>query len=54
MFFDWWFLDDGSFNLEFELNFVENEGISILVVVRNFGCGLSCEYVVWVLVDYGI
>lgn len=28
--------------------------MGILIVGVNFGCGLSCEYVFWVFVDFGI
>ena len=53
LFFDWRFNDDGSPNLEFELNQPEYAGASIMVTRRNFGSGSSREHAPWALLDYG-
>lgn len=52
-FFDWRYLKSGEPNPEFELNFPENQGASILIANKNFGCGSSREHAPWALQDFG-
>jgi len=52
-FFDWRYLKNGEPNPEFELNFPENQGATILIANKNFGCGSSREHAPWALQDYG-
>ena len=54
LFYDWRFNDDGSDNVEFELNQPEAADASILLAKRNFGSGSSREHAVCALTDYGI
>jgi 3-isopropylmalate/(R)-2-methylmalate dehydratase small subunit len=53
LFHDWRFNDDGSDNLDFELNKPVFKGAKILVVGDNFGCGSSREHAPWAIADYG-
>ena len=52
-FFDWRYLKNGEPNPDFELNFPENQGASILIANQNFGCGSSREHAPWALQDFG-
>ena len=51
---DWRWQADGSPNPAFPFNQPENQGRSILLAGRNFGCGSSREHAPWALHDYGI
>jgi 3-isopropylmalate/(R)-2-methylmalate dehydratase small subunit len=53
LFYDWRYKPNGELNPDFELNFPENQGASILITNDNFGCGSSREHAPWALLDYG-
>lgn len=53
LFHDWRFNEDGSDNLDFELNRPVFQGAKILVAGDNFGCGSSREHAPWAIADYG-
>lgn len=53
-FADWRRRADGSVDPEFALNSPENQGRSILLAGRNFGCGSSREHAPWALTDAGL
>ncbi|MFK5984425.1 MAG: 3-isopropylmalate dehydratase small subunit [Pseudomonadota bacterium] len=53
LFHDWRYNEDGSNNMDFELNNPAFEGAKILVAGDNFGCGSSREHAPWSIEDYG-
>jgi len=53
LFHDWRYNDDGSNNMDFELNNPAFYSAKILVAGDNFGCGSSREHAPWAIEDYG-
>ena len=53
LFHDWRYNEDGSNNMDFELNNPAFEGGKILLAGDNFGCGSSREHAPWAIEDYG-
>lgn len=53
LFFDWRYHEDGSLNLDFELNQPHLAGSNILLAGHNFGSGSSREHAPWSLREYG-
>ncbi len=53
VFDEWRYNEDGSENMNFNLNKPEYKKGTILITGENFGCGSSREHAAWALQDYG-
>ena len=53
LFDEWRYNEDGSDNLDFNLNKSEYKKGTTLITGDNFGCGSSREHAAWALQDYG-
>ena len=53
VFDEWRYNEDGTNNMEFNLNKPEYKNGTILITGDNFGCGSSREHAAWALQDYG-
>ena len=53
LFYDWRLDEHGEPRPDFELNYPQYRGASLLVTGRNFGCGSSREHAPWALADFG-
>ena len=53
VFDEWRYNEDGTDNMNFNLNKPEYKKGTILITGDNFGCGSSREHAAWALQDYG-
>ena len=53
VFDEWRYNEDGTDNMNFNLNKPEYKKGTILITRDNFGCGSSREHAAWALQDYG-